>query len=79
MTGHPFRQPFRSIGIFHIAHNERVESDDLLIGQCDIGLRRARLLVGPGKPGKETIKGIASAIELIDVMGSAELFDTEDH
>jgi hypothetical protein len=42
-------EAFRRIVIAHLADNERVEADDLVARQADIGLRRARLLIGKGK------------------------------
>lgn len=55
MVGQAFLQTLRGVIVFDLADNERVETGDLIAGQCDIPLRCARLLALQRVPDQESI------------------------
>src|SRR3546814_20223260 len=79
MTRHTLGQSFGCASIVHIPDDKRVEADQRIVSQSDIGLGRARLLARPGKTVQETVERFLYTIEPLQEMSSPELTDFQQH
>lgn len=80
MPRQPFGQPLGSLVVIDLTHDQRVVTCDCLVRQADVGLRRSRLLALERNADQKSIQGLMAAVEPIDRMGAAKLFDSErDH
>ena len=77
MTREASGQPLGRILVSDLAHDERIEADDsrFRFRQTEIGLGRPGLLVGKGEADQKAIELLAPAIERVDGVIAAQLFD----
>ena len=75
MTREASGQPLGRILVSDLADDERIEADDGLFRQTEIGLGRPGLLVGKGEADQKAIELLAPAIERVDGVIAAQLFD----
>src|SRR5947209_13690707 len=77
MAREAFGQALRRILVSDLADDERVEADDGLFRKTEIGLGRAGLLIGEGEANQKAIELLAPAVERIDGVIAAQLFDPQ--
>lgn len=77
MPGETLSQPLRRGGILDLADDKSVVTDDGAIGEGDVGLRRAGLLVLKRIAGEKPVERFAATIEFIDRVAALQLFDPE--
>ena len=56
MTRHAFGNPLRRIAVTDLTGHNRIESNDLLTAQSDVGLRRIHLLRLQGMANEKTVQ-----------------------
>src|SRR5271163_2481698 len=77
VTRHPLDDARRRIGMFDVAGDERIKSDDFRAVQRNVGLRGIRLLSLKRVTNKEAIKLRLTAGERLHGMLALELLDSE--
>ena len=81
MVGTGWRQSFgqalRCTLVFHLPNDQGVIAHDLVIGQCDVRLRRIGLLALKSMTNQKSIEGLVSAIEFFYCVLAAKLLDSK--
>jgi len=77
ITGEALDEAFGRCGIFDLADDKRVVTGDNIIGEGNVGLGSACLLVLERITRKKPVEGFPAAIEFIDVVAAEQLFNSE--
>jgi len=77
MTREASGQALGRILVSDLADDERIEANDGLFRQAEIGLGCAGLLVGKGEADQKAIELLAPAIERVDRVITAQLVDPQ--
>ncbi len=75
MPRHAFDDALWSVRMPRLSHNQRIKSDYSIIDRADIGQSGSRLLRLKRMTNQETIQLRPTAGEILDGMGTIELFD----
>src|SRR5712671_2160302 len=79
MPGDALAQPLRRILVSYVPERQRVEADNLVLRESEIGLRTVGKLALQGKADQEAVQRFLAAIEPLDAMITPQLLDAERH